>query len=329
MKKLIVLALGGNALLKPGERGSAQEQIRNANRTCRYLLPILKNDQLELIITHGNGPQVGNILLQNEAAQHLVPAMPLDVCVADSEGNMGYILQQAVLNALRRHSVRRYVVTMITQVLVATNDSSLVKPTKPIGPFFNRTKARELKKRHGWKMIEDSGRGFRRVVPSPKPLKIIQRLMIKDLVKAGHIVIAVGGGGIPIKKNAKGDYEGIEAVVDKDLASSLLACETKASVLIMLTSVPCVYLNYGKRNKQPIRQMSLTQAKKYLAEGHFGTGSMAPKIEAAIQYLRRIDGKVIITSDDKLQAALKGQAGTKIYSDIKKTEDEGNLLISF
>lgn len=329
MKKLVVLALGGNALLKSCEKGTVQEQIRNAEHTCQYLLPLLKNDRLGLIITHGNGPQVGNILLQNEMAQHLVPAMPLDVCVANSEGNIGYLLQQSILNTLRRYDIKRYVVTMITQVLIDTKDPSFNNPAKPIGPFFEKSRVEELKRKHGWNMIEDSGRGYRRVVPSPKPIKIIQRLMIKDLVKAGHIVVAVGGGGIPIKKNQQGNYEGIEAVVDKDLASSLLAYETKAHMLIMLTSVPCVYLNYGKKNKRPITRISITQAKKYLSEGHFGVGSMAPKIEAAIQYLKKINGEVIITSDEMLQQALQHKAGTLIYSDIKKTEDEGNLLIDF
>ncbi|MEK7450037.1 MAG: carbamate kinase [Planctomycetota bacterium] len=326
--RLVVVALGGNALLQSGEKGTIQEQERHAVQTCQYLVPLLKNDY-HLVITHGNGPQVGNILLQNEEASKIVPAMPLDVCVADSEGSIGYILQQAILNELRRHDIRRYVVTMITQVVVDKNDPAFSNPTKPIGPFFNKEKAEALKQERQWCLLEDSGRGYRRIVPSPKPLKIIQRLMIKELVRSGHIVIAVGGGGIPIWKNAENDYEGIEAVIDKDLASSVLAQEIKADLFLILTAVPQVYLNYGKPNRKPIPKMSLTEAKKYLAEGHFAVGSMQPKIEAAVSYLEKINGKVLITSAEKLMPALEGNDGTLIYSDVKRKVEEDNLLIDF
>ena len=326
--RLVVVALGGNALLQAGEKGTIQEQERNAVQTCRHLLPLLKNDY-HIVITHGNGPQVGNILIRNEEASKIVPAMPLDVCVSDSEGSLGYILQQAILNELRRHDIPRYVVTMITQVVVDKNDPAFKNPTKPVGPFYSKEKADQLKKDRQWHLKEDSGRGYRRVVPSPQPVKIIQRPMIRDLAKAGHVVIALGGGGIPIWKKSNGDYEGIEAVIDKDRASSVLAREIKADRFVMLTTVPEVYLNYGQPNQKPVRQMTLTTAKKYLAEGHFHVGSMKPKIEAAVSYLEKRNGKVIITSAEKLSQAMFGQAGTCIYSDVKRKVDENNLLLDF
>lgn len=328
LKRLVVLALGGNALLKADEKGTIQEQERNAVHTCRQLLPLMRSNY-DMVITHGNGPQVGNILLQNEEASRLVPSMPLDVCVADSEGSIGYILQQAILNELRRNDINRYVVTMITQVVVNKSDPAFKKPTKPIGPFFDKEKARALRKTKGWKVFEDSGRGYRRIVPSPEPVKIIQRYMIKDLARAGHIVIAIGGGGVPIWKNKADDYEGIEAVIDKDLASSVLACEIRADMFIILTTVPKVYLNFGKKNQRGIDKMSLTQARRYLKQGHFYTGSMAPKIEAAIRYLEKINGEVIITSAERIKLALQHKDGTYIYSDVKKTVEEGNLLLDF
>ncbi|MEW6026860.1 MAG: carbamate kinase [Planctomycetota bacterium] len=328
MKKLALIALGGNALLKTGEKGTISELERNAAETCRFLLPLIKQDW-QIVITHGNGPQVGATLIQHEAAKDLVPAMPLDVCVSETQGSLGYIFQQAILNELRRNKIERYVVTMVTQVVVDSKDKAFKEPTKPIGPFYNKEQAEALKKEKKWVMLEDSGRGFRRVVPSPTPVKIIQRIMIKELAQSGHIVIAVGGGGIPIYKKADNDYEGIEAVIDKDLASSILAAEIKAGVFIILTTVPKVYINFGKSNQQGIVRMTVSQAKKYLDENQFGTGSMKPKIESAINYLTRYDGRVIITSPEYLADALDQKAGTTIISDIKKKEADGNLLLDF
>ncbi|MFH1230512.1 MAG: carbamate kinase [Planctomycetota bacterium] len=329
MKKLAVIALGGNALLKTGEKGTIQELERNAAETFNYLLPLIKSDW-QMVITHGNGPQVGNTLIQHESAANIVPAMPLDVCVSETQGSLGYIFQQTILNELRKNNIKRYVVTMITQVVVESNDKAFSNPSKPVGPFYTKEKAEILQKEKKWVMFEDSGRGFRRVVPSPQPVKIIQRIMIKELAQSGHIVIAVGGGGIPIyKRKDNDDYEGIEAVIDKDLASSILAMEIKASVFIILTTVPKVYINYGKPNQQGIIRMTITQAKKYLEGNQFGSGSMKPKIEAAINYLSKVDGKVIITSPENLAEAMEQRTGTTIISDIKKTEDEGNLLLDF
>ncbi|MEK7309654.1 MAG: carbamate kinase [Planctomycetota bacterium] len=328
MKKLAVIALGGNALLKPGEKGTISELERNAAETCRYFLPLIKNDW-QIVLTHGNGPQVGSTLIQHESAKDLVPAMPLDVCVSETQGSLGYILQQAMLNELRRNKIERYVVTMITQVVVDSKDKAFKEPTKPIGPFYTKDQAESLQKEKKWTMIEDSGRGFRRVVPSPTPVKVIQRLMIKELAQSGHIVIAAGGGGIPIYKKDDNDYEGIEAVVDKDMASAIIAIEIKSSVFIILTTVPKVYINFGKPNQQGIVRMTVSQARKYLDENQFGTGSMKPKVESAVNYLAKIDGKVIITSAENLAEAMEGRSGTTIISDIKKREDAGNLLLDF
>lgn len=335
MKKLAVIALGGNALLKPGEKGTISELERNTAETCRYFLSLIKNDW-QIVITHGNGPQVGNTLIQHESAKDLVPAMPLDICVSETQGSLGYILQQAMLNELRHNKIERYVVTMVTQVVVDSKDSAFSKPTKPIGPFYTRDQAEALKKEKKWTMIEDSGRGFRRVVPSPTPVKVIQRIMIKELSQNGHIVIAAGGGGIPIYKKDNnlpagrhGDYEGIEAVVDKDMASAIIASEIKAGVFIILTTVPKVYINFGKPSQQGIIRMTVSQARKYLDENQFGAGSMKPKIESAVNYLAKIDGKVIITSAENLAEAMEGRSGTTIISDVKKKEDEGNLLLDF
>lgn len=324
--------MGGNALLTNKEKGTISEQEANATRTAKEILPLLKSDY-DIVITHGNGPQVGNILIQNESTKNLVPAMPIDVCVAESEGLIGYILQQAILNELRRNNIPRYVVTMITQVVVNKNDPAFKNPSKPVGPFFNFAEAESLQKERQWQMKEDSGRGYRRVVSSPLPVKIIQRPMIHDLARDGHIVIALGGGGIPIWKKEDSDYEGIEAVIDKDIASAILAREMKADIFLILTTVPKVYLNYGKPDQKPLDKISLSEAKKYLEANHFGSGSMAPKIESAILYLQGVDGKVVITSSEHLKEVLakprSGGAGTYIYSDIKHQEKEGNLLIDF
>ena len=310
--KMCVLALGGNSLIKKEERGTIEEQKQNAEEMTKDIFGLITRGY-NLVITHGNGPQVGSTLIRNERAASEVPPMPLDVCVADTEGSMGYILQQALLNELRRHNMRNvYVVTMITQVLVDGDDPAFSNPTKPVGPFLAKEQAQKRVKEDNWQIIEDAGRGYRRVVPSPKPVKIIQRYMIRDLCRQGNIVIALGGGGIPVRKNKDNDYEGIEAVIDKDLASAELAKVIHAELFIILTSVPCVYLDYNKANRKSLKHLTLAQAKRYLAEGQFPPGSMGPKIEAAIEYLQAEDGLVIITDTPFLNDALEGKAGTSI-----------------
>jgi carbamate kinase len=313
-QQLVVLAIGGNALLKPAEKGTVGEQEANVSSTCELLAPLLR-PWFNLVITHGNGPQVGNILLRNEISKDTVPAMPLDVCVAESEGSMGYFLQQGLLNQMRKMSIRRFVITAITQVVVDPKDPAFNKPTKPIGPFYTEAQAQLLSTEKNWKMVEDAKRGWRRVVPSPLPQKVIQRYMIRDLANSGNIVIAVGGGGIPVMKKPSGEYEGVEAVIDKDLATANLAAIIKADRFIILTAVPYACLHFRQPNEKQLGRISCAEAKKYLAEGHFAEGSMAPKIRACVNYLEAGGQKACITDPEHLEAALRDEAGTLISRD--------------
>ena len=310
--KICVLALGGNSLIRKGERGDVSEQIENAERITRHIFRLVTHGY-NLVITHGNGPQVGQLLLQQEAGAGQVPPMPLDVCVAYSEGSMGYLLQQALLNELRRHQMRNvYVVTMITQVLVDKNDPAFKHPTKPVGPFMDKETAEEMVRARGWSVMEDAGRGWRRVVPSPRPLKVIQRYMIRDLARQGNIVIALGGGGIPVVKDKNGDYVGVEAVIDKDLASANLAKEIHADIFAIVTEVPNAYLWFGTKRQRPLYKVSLQELRHYYTEGHFPPGSMGPKVQAAIEFLESEDGLVIITDARHLRRALELKDGTLI-----------------
>lgn len=307
-----VIALGGNSLIRKGQKGTIQEQEKNAEEITREIFPLVTLGY-NLAVTHGNGPQVGHQIIQNERASEEVPSMPLDVCVADTEGSMGYILQQALLNELRRHQMKSvYVVTMITEVLVDEKDPAFKNPTKPVGSFYTKEQADKLIKDEGWSMVEDAGRGWRRVVPSPKPGKIVQRYMIRDLCRQGNIVIALGGGGIPIWRNKNNDYEGIEAVIDKDLASSELAKVIHANLFIILTPAKEVCLDYGKPSQKPVRKMKLEEARHYMAEGHFPPGSMGPKMQAVLNFLEQEDATAIITDGPSLKDALEGNAGTMI-----------------
>ena len=310
-RKAIVVALGGNALIRRGETGDIETQEKNADEIVSYLMTLVERDY-NLVITHGNGPQVGNLLLRNEASKDKLPRMPLDLLVAETEGSMGYLLQQAFLNYLRRRDIRRYVVTMITQVIVDRYDPAFARPSKPIGRFYTREKATELENEFDWKMVEDAGRGWRRVVPSPRPIKIIQRHMVRHLAIEGNIVIAGGGGGVPIRVDQEGAYEGIEAVIDKDLTSSLLASEIRADQLIILMPEPQVYTFYGTERQRPVEHVSLSQMKDYIAEGHFPPGNIGPKVEAAVSFVERGGEKAIITRAENLAAAIEGQQGTHI-----------------
>jgi len=307
-----LVAFGGNALIKSGQKGTIEEQQMAAAEMCEHLLSII-NKGYELVITHGNGPQVGNLLIQRDMTRDVIPEMPLDTLVAQTEGSLGYALQQELLNRLRMHRTGKYVVTLITQVLVDKDDPAFLKPTKPVGPFYSDDEARKLIAEHpGWKMVEDAGRGYRRVVPSPWPKRIIQSHMIRSLVYSGNVVIALGGGGIPIMKKTDDLYSGIEAVIDKDLSSALLASDIKADLFIILTGVDKVYLNYGTKDQEGLSQMTYSQAKKYLQEGHFPAGSMGPKISAALHYLENGGRRVLITSAEYLESALEGKNGTHI-----------------
>jgi carbamate kinase len=331
-KKTVVIAIGGNAMIRKGEKGSASEQFANVERTCRQIVDMIGMGY-KVIMTHGNGPQVGNILLQNEAGKGKgVPSQPLDVCVADSQGQIGYILQQTLENQLRKRKKRTQVVTMVTQVLVDKKDPAFKNPTKPIGPFYTEKKAKSLMRKNGWEMMEDAGRGWRRVVPSPMPQRTIERRAVKKLIRQGAVVIAAGGGGIPVVLE-RNKFRGVEAVIDKDLASAVLAANIDAQMLIILTDVEKVALNYGTKKERWLDAITMEEAQEYLDEGHFPPGSMGPKIEASINFVRRRKkGQVLVTSTDTLLKALRGDTGTRIFrSDVERKKrkpepvDEGSF----
>ncbi len=274
----------------------------------------------ELIIVHGNGPQVGNLLIQQEAAADHIPPYSLDLCDAMTEGSMGYMLERALVNEFRRHSIDKEATTVVTMVLVDKNDPAFAKPTKPVGPFYTAERAQGLKKEKGWTMVEDAGRGWRKVVASPKPIDIVPKWIINDLVQAGRIVIAAGGGGIPVILNGNGLYEGIEAVIDKDYASSLIAREIGVDLFIILTAIDRVCLDFGKPGQRDVAVLSVSEARRFLSEGQFPPGSMGPKIRAAIEYIEAGGKEVLITDAAHLKAALLGRSGTQIVRDDHKTE---------
>ncbi|MEK6835625.1 MAG: carbamate kinase, partial [Nanoarchaeota archaeon] len=304
----IVIALGGNAILQKGEKQTYSTLIKNIRKTCKKIISILKNNQV--VISHGNGPEIGFLAIQNEIAKYKVPAMPLDVLGAESQALIGYIFEEQLRNTLREHKINNAVATLITQVLVNKQDKAFKNPTKPIGPFYTKKQSLALKKK-GFKVIWDAGRGYRRVVPSPLPIKILEVEVIKNLISKGIIVIAAGGGGIPVYLE-KNELHGVEAVIDKDFASQCLANSIKAQLLLILTGVDYVYLNYLKKNQKAIKKMNLKQAKQYMKEGHFLEGSMKPKIQAAINFLSKGGKKVIITNPEKVMKALNNKAGTLI-----------------
>ena len=306
----VVLAVGGNALLRPGDRGTAEEQMLRARETAENIYPLFK--KFKIVVTHGNGPQVGAILLQNENSKNIVPPMPLDICGAMSQGEIGYMLTQSFHNVLEEKRIDKRIVVILTRVLVDKNDPAFKNPTKPIGPFYSEEEAKKLAKEKGWHVIEDSGRGWRRVVPSPEPIEIVEKRAIRSLIDEGFVVIAVGGGGIPVIKE-DGNFVGVEGVIDKDLASATLGKDISADRLIILTSVDRVYLNFGKTNQRAIEKMSVEEARKYMKEGHFKKGSMYPKILASIRFLEHGGKEVLITSPEKIQETLDGENGTIIY----------------
>jgi len=312
MSKKVLVALGGNAILKHKEKGTAEEQFENVRRTCRHLVLLIR-DEYRLAITHGNGPQVGDILLKNEHSKDVLPPMPLDVCGAQSQGMIGYMLQQSMRNEMNKASIDIPVVSLITQTTVDENDIAFKNPTKPIGPFYIASVAERMRREKGWTMIEDSGRGYRRVVPSPKPKEIVERDTIRTLFENGAIVIAVGGGGIPVIVQEDDSLKGVVAVIDKDLGAQRLASDIGAEVLLMLTDIEKVSLNYGKPNQINIDRMTIVEAKRYLQEGHFAPGSMAPKVEAAIKFVEAGGEKAVISSLETGRKALKGTAGTTVH----------------
>jgi carbamate kinase len=305
----LVLALGGNALIRAGEAGSLEDQRRRLNEA---MAPIgdLVTAGFASTITHGNGPMVGHLLLQMECARATVPPMPLFMCDADTEGSLGYLIQQCLVNELHRRGQARGVVTVVTQVEVSADDPAFGAPDKPIGPFYPAGEAQHLKTERGWQLAEDAGRGWRRVVPSPRPLTIIEQNVISYLLQGGIIVIAAGGGGVPVIRQPNGDLVGVEAVIDKDRASAVLAREIVADLLVFLTAVEYVYLDYQKPGQRPLKRLTAAEGQKYLAEGHFAPGSMGPKIESALDFLSQGGRRVLITQPESLDAAVQGHTGT-------------------
>lgn len=310
--RTFVIALGGNSILRGKQERTIEDQYRNLRETSKQLLEILANGN-RIVITHGNGPQVGNLLLATELAKDEVPSLPLDVCGAATQGYMGYMIQNTLANTLREAGMRHHITTVISQVVVASDDPAFKNPTKPIGPFYSLSEAQKLRQEKEWTMVEDSARGYRRVVPSPRPVSIQQARIIQSMLDAGEIVIAVGGGGIPGKRGSNRCLEGVEAVIDKDYASSRLAIEIEADIFLILTSVEYVFRDFGQPSQKAINHMSLAEAKELLAKGQFGIGSMAPKIGAAIEFLEeREAGEVIITLPETANKALQGKTGTRI-----------------
>jgi carbamate kinase len=307
----VVIAVGGNALIRRGERGTIEEQAAHTD-ACMTHVAKMAQKGFPVVITHGNGPIVGNIVIQMECARNTVPPMPLYIADADSEGGIGFIIQQSLYNHLKGRIKDRGVVTVVTQVVVDEDDPAFKNPTKPIGPFYTQEEATALEVERGWRMIEDAGRGWRRVVPSPRPVRVVEASVIKRIISGGDIVIAAGGGGVPVAEDAHGSLKGVDAVIDKDLASSLLARQVGAKTLIILTSVDNVYLDYGKPDQKALQKLSVEEAKAWLADGQFPPGSMGPKIEAAVDFLEHGGKEVIITSPEMAEAAASGKAGTRI-----------------
>jgi carbamate kinase len=303
----MVIALGGNAIQKATEKGTAKEQFHNVRETCECIWELIKDH--DVVITHGNGPQVGSILIQQEASEPVVPGMPLDVCVAESQGLIGYMIQQSLCNVLKAHHVKKEVATIICQVVVDESDPAFENPTKPVGPFYSKERAEKLQK-EGITIMEDAGRGYRRVVPSPDPKQVVEAPMIASLLAQGKVVIGAGGGGIPVRET--NNFTGVEAVVDKDLASERLAEAIDAEYLIILTDVNQVALHYGKKTQKDLDVLTIEEAEQYMEEGHFAPGSMKPKIRAGIRFLKAGGKKVIITSPSHVREALAGKGGTEL-----------------
>lgn len=309
--KLAVVAFGGNALLRQEDHGTQEEQIARARQAARWLAEIVRSGY-RLIVVHGNGPQVGNILVQAEEASTKIPPQSLDVCVAQTEGSIGFMLQQAIRNRLESIGVGGEVATVLTEVEVDPADPAFRKPAKPIGPFFTRYRAEALGRDLGWTMREDAGRGWRHVVPSPRPLRILNLRTIASMLQSAAVVIAAGGGGIPVVKGRDGQWRGIEAVIDKDYASALLAAELKADLFIILTGVAKVALDYNQPTQHFVDRLTLAEAAQHLAAGQFPPGSMGPKIESAMQFVRATGQQVLITDVEVLREALEGTNGTLI-----------------
>lgn len=310
-KKIAVVTLGGRAIIRPGQEGNLAQQFANTRHTLDSVMELIRRGY-RLVITHGNGPQVGNLFLMVESTRNFIPELPLGVCVADTQSQIGYMIQQSLKNRLIREGYDRQVVTLITQVLVDQRDPYLYTPKKPIGPFYSENKAKELEQLQHCKVVGDSERGYRIVVPSPAPVRIVEMEIIQTLVDHDVILIASGGGGIPVVAEADHTYKGVDAVVEKDLTAGVLARDLEADLFLFLTGVDRVAINFNTPEETTFEQLRIAQALTYLEQGQFPAGTMGPKIRAAVDFLRTTDGEVIITSVNKLVDALDGKNGTRI-----------------
>jgi carbamate kinase len=311
-----VIALGGNAIIPSGHRGTFDEQRELTRQTMDQVAELSRNGH-EIVLTHGNGPVVGNIVLRGAAGleKHGIPPMPLYVCGADSQGGIGFMIQQALQNSLRACGIQRPVAALVTQVIVDRDDPAFEKPTKPIGPFYTAEQAAQLRRENGWTVVEDAHRGWRRVVPSPQPIEVVEWEVIRAMIQAGIIAIAAGGGGVPVARDDAGELRGIDAVIDKDRASALLGRLIGADTLVIVTSVERVFRAFGTPQAQPLSHLTAAEAKQLLDAGEFPTGSMGPKIEAALAFLADGGRRVLITSSGSILRGLEGGSGTWIESD--------------
>ena len=311
----MLIAVGGNSLIRAGEKGTVAEQLSNARRTAHAIVGLIR-DGYHLVITHGNGPQVGAQLLRSERAADQVPGQPLDVCGAASQGEIGYLLSQSLQDELAAAGERVAVVSLVTQSIVSASDPAMIHPSKPIGPFYSRIQAEERKRQLGWEIVEDAARGYRRVVPSPQPLEIVELDVIRSLVGMGVLVVACGGGGIPVVRD-RGDLHGVEAVIDKDRASALLASQLGVDIFAISTDTDYVYLDYKKPTQAPLLRVTASDLAQHYSAGHFPPGNMGPKIESALHFLEAGGKEVVITSYEHLREAVAGRAGTHIVPDAE------------
>ncbi len=310
MPKTALIAVGGNSLIRAGEKGTVAEQLANARRTATAIVGLVR-DGYRLVITHGNGPQVGAQLLRSERASDQVPGQTLDVCGAATQGEIGYVLSQALREELSAAGILIPVVAIVTQTVVGADDPAMAHPTKPIGPFYSRAEAEERKRLFGWQIVEDAARGYRRVVPSPEPIEIVELEVIRSLVEQGMLVVACGGGGIPVVRS-NGGFIGVEAVIDKDRASALLASRLQVDLFAISTDAECVYLDYKKPTQRRLARVTAAEMEEYYRAGQFPPGNMGPKIQSALRFLRNGGKEVIITSYEHLCDAVAGKAGTQI-----------------
>ncbi len=310
-RRIAVVAVGGNSLISDKAHQTIPDQYLAADESMKHIAGMIEAGW-EVVITHGNGPQVGFILRRAELSLHELHPVPLDYCGADTQGAIGYMFQQALYNEFRQRGMQKQAATVVTQVLVDRDDPAFEKPSKPIGSFMDEATAMTRSESEGWVVVEDSGRGWRRVVPSPAPRRIIQKDAIQSLINDGFTVIGVGGGGIPVIEDENGDLVGVEAVIDKDFASALLAADIEADLLLISTAVEKVAINFNKPDQQWLDEMSLEQAKEYLSQGHFGKGSMEPKMRAIINFLEAGGQQALITNPENIERALAGETGTRI-----------------